>query len=57
MKSEIKFIVLAILLFGGFFFLINSEYGSVKADTVQKVIAGLFFAAFIGGVFYAAKKK
>ena len=57
MKSKVKFIALAILLCGGFFFLINSEYGSAQADTVQKVLAGLFFAAFIGGIFYASKQK
>ena len=52
-----KFIALAVLLGLGFFFLINSEYASASADTVQKVLAALFFAGFIGGIFYATKSK
>lgn len=58
MNSTVKFIILGLLLFGGFFFLINSEYAeAAKNDTVQKVVAGLLFGAFVAGVFYASKTK
>ena len=58
MNSTLKFIILALLLGGGFFFLINSEYAeAAKNDTIQKVVAGVLFALFIAGAFYASKVK
>lgn len=57
MSNTVKFIGLAILLFGGLFFLINSEYASAKLDTIQKVIAGIFLVGFVVGIFIGLNKK
>ena len=58
MNSTVKFIILGLLLFAGFYFLINSEYAeAAKNDTIQKVVAGVLFALFIAGIFYASKVK
>lgn len=58
MSNTVKFIALGICLVLGFVFLINSEYAnSANVDTFQKVLAGGFFLAFIGGIFVATKSK
>ena len=53
MKSWMKMVILGLLLFGGFFFWIDSEYSRPVGDTIKKVLAFVFFVSFIVGIFWA----
>lgn len=58
MGNTVRFIALGLCLALGFFFLINSEYANKPSvDTTQKVLAGVLFFVFIGGIFVATKSK